>query len=318
MVELGFALSTEDHRPDQLIDQARRAEQGGFDFAMISDHYHPWTRHQGESPFVWSVLGALAEATDRLVLATAVTCPTVRIHPAVLAQAAATTAVMMPDRFLFGVGSGEHLNEHVLGDRWPPVAVRHEMLEESLEVIRALWAGGQRSHHGRHYTVENAEVFTRPAKPPPILVAAAGPRAAALAGRVGDGLIATDPDPELVAAFRSAGGERKPCYGGVKVCWAADEATARLQAREWWPVLGLTGELGQVLPTPAHFEQATARVTEEEIAAGTPCTPDPETHIAALREYVDAGFDHVYVHQVNPDADGFFEFYEEEVLPAVS
>src|ERR687883_157173 len=187
MVELGYALSSEEHTPNDLVRYARRAEEVGFAFALISDHYHPWLDQQGQSPFVWSVVGAIAHATQRLRLGTGVTCPTMRIHPAIVAQAAATAAAMMPGRFFLGVGTGENLNEHILGDRWPEADVRREMLEEAVEVIRLLWQGGQRSHHGRHYTVENARVYTLPETPPPIIVAASGPKAAELAGRIGDG-----------------------------------------------------------------------------------------------------------------------------------
>lgn len=315
MVEVGYALSSEDHGPAELVAQARRAEQAGFSFALISDHYHPWTRRQGHSPFVWAVLGAIAEATESLTVGTGVTCPTVRIHPAVLAQASATAATMLPGRFLFGVGSGENLNEHVVGARWPPTPVRHDMLEEAVEVIRALWRGVQWTHHGRHYTVERARLHTLPDRLPPILVAAGGPRAARLAGRVGDGLIATDPDPALVEVFTGAGGEGRPRYGGLKVCWAPDEAEARRQVQRWWPVCGLTGELGQELATPAHFEQAVAGLSQEQVTAGLPCGPDPERHLAAITRYLEAGFDHVYVHNVGRDPEGFFRLYEREILP---
>lgn len=318
-MEIGFALSSEDNDADALVRQAVRAEQAGFDFALVSDHYHPWTRRQGQSPFVWCVLGAIAGATERLRIGTGVTCPTIRIHPAIIAQAAATAASMLPGRFLLGLGSGENLNEHVLGDRWPPTDVRHAMLEEAVEVIRLLWRGEQCSHHGRFYTVENARIYTLPEESPPILVAAAGPKAASLAGRIGNGLIATSPDPGILDPYGRTAGPGPPRYGGLTVSWAAaGTAEARRQAHALWPVTALAGELGQELPTPAHFEQATASLTEEEVAQAVVCSPDPERHVAAIEEYREAGFDHVYVHQVARDQVGLVEFYGQEVLPRLT
>jgi coenzyme F420-dependent glucose-6-phosphate dehydrogenase len=315
MVELGYKLCSEEHAPNDLVRYARRAEDAGFDFAMISDHYHPWTDRQGQSPFVWTVLGAVAHATERLRVGTAVTCPTIRTHPAVVAQAAATTAAMLPGRFLFGVGTGENLNEHILGHRWPPADLRREMLTEAVEVIRQLWRGGNQTHRGRHYTVENARLYTLPPEPPPILVAAAGPKAADLAGRIGDGFIGTAPQAKLLEAFDRAGGAGKPRYGELTVCWAASEAEARRRALECWPIVGLEGDLTSELPVPAHFEQAAQMVREDDLAESVVCGPDPERHRAAIRRYADAGYDHVWVHQVGPDQDGFFTFYERDIIP---
>ncbi|MDP8928776.1 MAG: TIGR03557 family F420-dependent LLM class oxidoreductase [Actinomycetota bacterium] len=299
----------------ELVGYARRAEEVGFSFALISDHYHPWTNRQGQSPFVWCVIGAIAEATERLRLGTGVTCPTVRIHPAIVAQAAATAATMLPGRFFLGLGSGENLNEHILGDRWPRTAVRHEMLEEAVALIRRLWDGGNHSHRGTYYTLENARVYTLPEQPPPILVAASGTNAAELAGRVGDGLIATTPDPDLVGAFAATGGSPRPRYAELKVCWADTEAEALRQAHTWWPNLAVPGELGQELPTPEHFEQTASLVREDDIGEAAVCGPDPDRHVAGINAFLDAGFDHICVHQVSPDQAGFFRFYEREVLP---
>ncbi len=317
MVEVGYALSSEEHRPNDLVRHARLAEEAGFTFALISDHYHPWVDAQGHSPFVWSVIGGIAQVTERLRLGTGVTCPTIRIHPAVIAQAAATAAAMMPGRFFLGVGTGENLNEHILGDRWPAHEVRAEMLDEAVAVIRLLWQGGTQSHRGRYYTVENARLYTLPEEPTLIVVAAGGPKAATLAGRIGDGLCATTAERSLVEGFERAGGTGKPRYGQMTVCWAEDEASARRTAHELWAFAALPGELSQELPTPAHFEQAVQIVTEEQVAESIVCGPDPERHIAKLREYADAGFDHVYVHQVGPNQEGFLRFYEREILPRV-
>ena len=315
MDELGYALSAEEHPPADLVAYARRAEECGFGFALISDHYHPWIDRQGHSPFVWTVLGAVAQTTSRLQVGTGVTCPTVRIHPAIIAQAAATTADLFGGRFFLGVGTGENLNEHVLGDRWPEVDVRIEMLEEAVEVIRELWKGELTSHHGRHYTVENARIYTLPETLPPIHVAAAGEKAAASAARIGDGFISVGPQPDIIEAFDQAGGRGKPHYGQLTVCWGEDEAEARRTAVEWWPNMALPGQLSQELPLPSHFDSAAQLVREEDMAEMIPIGPDPERHRAKVREFFDAGYDHVYVHQIGPDQEGFFRFYEREVIP---
>jgi coenzyme F420-dependent glucose-6-phosphate dehydrogenase len=318
MVEIGYALSSEEHSPNDLVRYARRAEEAGFTFALISDHYHPWIDRQGHSSFVWNVIGAIAQATERLRLGTGVTCPTIRIHPAIVAQAAATSAVMMPGRFFLGVGSGENLNEHILGGYWPSAEVRLEMLEEAVEVIRLLWQGGSQSHRGRYFTVENARVYTLPDELPPLVVAASGQRAAELAGRIGDGLISISPDSELPSSFRQAGGAGKPLYGQLHVCWSEDEEEARRTALEWWPNTAIKGELGQELPLPRHFEQAAGMLTEDDVAQRVVCGPDSRRHIEEINKFAQTGYDHVYIHQAGPDQEGFFRFYERDVLPKLS
>ncbi|MDQ3695875.1 MAG: TIGR03557 family F420-dependent LLM class oxidoreductase [Chloroflexota bacterium] len=316
MVQFGYTLSGEEHRPNDLVRFARLAEDAGFEFASISDHFHPWIDRQGQSVFVWAVIGGIAHATERLRLGTGVTCPTIRTHPAIIAHAAATAGAMMPGRFYLGVGSGENLNEHILGDHWPEIDVRHDMLEEAVAIIRQLWEGGSQSHYGRHYTVQNARIYTLPEEPVPIMVAASGPKAAALAGKIGDGFIGTSPKAETLQTFDEAGGRGKPKYGQATVCWAADEASARETALEIWPNGAIPGELGQELPQPAHFEQAAQLVTEEKIAEGMVCGPDADKHIAEIQKYIDAGYDHVYIHQIGPDQEGFLNFYQRDVLPA--
>ncbi len=226
MTEIGYALSSEEHPPNDLVRFATQAEAAGFTFAAISDHFHPWVDAQGQSPFVWSVIGAIAHATSSLKLGTGVTCPTFRIHPAIVAQAAATAAAMMPGRFFLGLGSGENLNEHILGDHWPPAPVRQEMLAEAVELIRQLWEGGYQSFDGSYFTVENARLYTLPDEPPPIVIAAGGPSAAELAGRHADGLWSVAPKTDLIDKYREAGG-KGAIYGQVKMCWAADEQEAR-------------------------------------------------------------------------------------------
>jgi coenzyme F420-dependent glucose-6-phosphate dehydrogenase len=315
VTRIGYALSCEEHRPTDLVQLARRAEECGFEFALISDHFHPWTDRQGQSPFVWSVIGGIAQATEQLELGTGVTCPMIRIHPAVIAHAAATVAAMMPGRFFLGLGTGENLNEHILGDGWPSADVRLEMLEESIEVIRLLWQGGQQSHRGDYYTVEDARLYTLPDEPPPIVVAASKTGAAELAGRTADGFCSTAPDAELIERFSSTGGDGKPRYGQLTVCYAPSEDEGRRTAFEWWPNAAIGGDLGQELPLPTHFEQAAELVTEDDVAEKVVCGPDADLHAEGIEQYADAGFDHVYIHQVGPDQDGFFQFYEREVLP---
>jgi G6PDH family F420-dependent oxidoreductase len=313
MTEIGYFLSSEEHGPDALVRQAQQAEQAGFRSVWISDHYHPWNDRQGHSPFVWSVIGGIA-ATTRLRVTTAVTCPTVRIHPAVLAQAAATAALMLPGRFLFGVGSGENLNEHILGARWPRVEVRLQMLEEAVEVMRKLWKGKLTSHDGRFYQVENARIYSLPDEPPPVLMSALGQKSVSLAARVADGLISTQPDRESLERYAAEGG-KGPRQGGLKVCWGRDEQAARKTAFELWPNNLLPGQLAQELALPSHFDQATQLVTEDEVAELIPCGPDPERHLASIRQYLDAGFDEVYVSQIGDDQAGFFDFWRRELAP---
>jgi G6PDH family F420-dependent oxidoreductase len=310
-MRIGCFLSSEEFAPGDLVAQARRAEGAGFHALWISDHYHPWNDEQGHSPFVWSVVGALAEATS-LPVTTGVTCPTVRIHPAVIAQAAATSGVLHQGRFQLGVGSGEALNEHILGDRWPEADVRLEMLEEAVEVMRTLWQGGQHSHHGRHYAVENARIYDLPEQPPPVLVSGFGPKAIKLAARIGDGYCTTSPDKDAIDLYRSQGG-KGPVQAGTKVCFMADEDEARATAHRLWPNEALPGELAQVLPTPAHFEQACELVTPDMLV--TPVGPDIETHVASLNEYLEAGVDELFVQQIGPDQDAFFDTWAREVLP---
>ena len=317
MTRLGYALSSEEHGPRDLVKHAALAEEAGFEFALISDHFHPWIERHPHSPFVWGVLGAIANATDRLVVGTGVTCPTTRMHPAIVAHAAATAADLMPGRFFLGVGTGENLNEHILGDAWPEWDVRAERLEEAVEVIRALWSGEIVSHRGRHFRVQNARLHSLPESIPPIRVAASGERMAALAGRIGDGLIATGPDKALVKAYREAGG-KGPLIGQVTLCWADTEKAARRTAHEWWPTAALHGEVTQELPNPAQFTDLVRDVTEDQVAEVITCGPDPRRHLDAIETFVDAGFDHVYLHQVGPDQAGFMEFARRELLTAAA
>ncbi|GLW55468.1 LLM class F420-dependent oxidoreductase [Kitasatospora phosalacinea] len=316
MTEYGFFLSCEEFTPQELIRQAERAREAGFTRLAISDHFHPWNEAQGNSAFVWSVIGALSQTVD-LPVTTLVTCPTVRLHPAVTAQAAATSSVLLDGRFALGVGTGEALNEHVLGDRWPSFEERAEMLEEAVEVMRELFTGRQVSHRGPNYTVDNARLYTAPRGRLPVLVSGFGPKAAAMAARIGDGFVTMTPDADLVAAFRGAGGAGKPVVGGLKVCWSADREAAIDEVHRRWPTELLPGELAQLLPTPAHFEQASTLVTRDMVADAVVCGDDVDAHVEAVLAYPRAGFDEVYVGQIGPDQDAFFEAYRTRVLPAL-
>ena len=318
-MKIGYFLSCEEYGPADLLAQARGAEAAGFESLWISDHFHPWNDAQGESPFVWSMIGAISQVCD-LPITTAVTCPTIRQHPVIVSQAAATSALLTDGGFVLGVGSGEALNEHVTGSRWPTTSIRLEMLEEAVEVMRALWDGGFVDHHGTYYTVENARLYTRPDQSVPVYVSGFGPKAAALAGRIGDGYVTTTPDRELIAAFRDAGGAGKPVHAGYKVCWGPDDDQCIDTAHRLWSNSGVPGELSQVLPSPRHFEQASTLVTREATRDSMAYGNDIDRHIEAFRPFAEAGVDVVHISQMGgreaaTSADGFFEFYRDKVLP---
>ncbi len=260
---------------------------------------------------MWSVLGAIA-ATTRHRITTGVACPTVRIHPAILAQAAATTQQLAEGRFRFGIGSGENLNEHILGHRWPPVATRLEMLEEAVEIIRLLWQGGLVTHHGRYYTVENARLYTLPAEPPPIYMSGFGPEATALAARVGDGYVNTSPSRALLQLYDEAGG-RGPKLAAVKICYGPDEAAARKLAHQRWRTSGVAGQLNQELAMPSHFEAASQLVTEDVVAESITSGPDSDRHVEAIQKYVEVGYDEIFIAQVGDDQEGFLNFVAQEL-----
>jgi G6PDH family F420-dependent oxidoreductase len=301
-----------------MVQNARLAEEAGFRFTLISDHYHPWTSKQGHSPFVWGVIGGVAQATSQLTLGTGVTCPTIRIHPAIIAQAAATASLMLQGRFFLGVGTGENLNEHILGDRWPPADVRREMLDEAVGVMRELWKGDFVMHHGRHYTVENARIYDPPeAGSLPVYVAAAGSKAAELAGRIGDGFVGVAPQKENIEVFEKAGGTG-PKVGQVHVCWAESRDAGVKTAHELWPNVAIKGEAGQELPMPGHFAQLAEMVSPDDVDEVVACGPDPQRHMEMIKRFEDAGYTHIYVHQIGPDQEGFLAFYQREILPQFS
>jgi G6PDH family F420-dependent oxidoreductase len=314
-MKIGYFLSSEEWGPGEQLEQARMAEEAGFEALWISDHYHPWNGAQGNSPFVWSVIGGLSQVTSRAKVVTAVTCPTMRIHPAVMAQAAATSAVMLPGRFEFGVGSGEALNEHIFGDAWPSADVRLEMLEEAIEIIRLLWEGGTKDHEGKHYVVENARIYTLPDEPPPILVSGFGPKATRLAARAGDGYMNVSPNAELLDLFRSSGGGNKPCSRGLQGLLRTGRGRVPQDGPSPLAKRRAPRRARHDSAYPAHFEQAAELVTEEMIAEVVPCGPDLEPHQETIRQYAEAGYDEVYVQQVGPNQEEFFDIYEKEILP---
>ncbi|MFI7544220.1 TIGR03557 family F420-dependent LLM class oxidoreductase [Actinoplanes sp. NPDC049599] len=315
-MRIGYFLSSEEYTPAELIEQAKGAERAGFAALWISDHYHPWVDAQGQSPFVWSTIGALSQVCS-LPITTAVTCPTVRIHPAVIAQAAATSAVLTGGKFRLGIGTGEALNEHIFGDAWPEAEVRLEMLEEAVEIMRELWKGGVVSHRGKHYTVENARIYTLPERPVEILMSGFGPKATSVAARIAEGYISTMPDGELVNQFRTEGGGKRTCQAGFKAAFAGSEEEGARIAYENWPNAGVPGELSQVLPSPKHFEQAAQLVTQDMVKAAFVCGNDPAAHLEMIDKYAQAGFDEVYVANTGPHFQGLFDLYAEHVLPKV-
>ncbi|MDX6518823.1 MAG: hypothetical protein QOF50_1669 [Gaiellaceae bacterium] len=312
MSELGYALSSEEHAPGELVRNAARAEDAGFTFALISDHIHPWVDAQGHSAFVWSAIGAIAQATERLKLGTGVTCPMIRIHPAIVAHAAATCAVLMEGRFFLGVGSGENLNEHVTGAKWPAPDERLEMLEEAVQVIRLLWKGGYQTHRGKHYTVEHTRIFDLPDEPIEVAVAAMQPKAAELAGRIGDSFVNVTPDEELVAKFDAGGAKGRSKYGQVTGCFAKTEDEARKKVAEVWPNALVEGAASQELPYPEHFEQVAEAGDPADLEM--PLGPDPEPWLEQIKAFEEAGFTHVYLHQIGQDQDAFFEFAKRELI----
>jgi G6PDH family F420-dependent oxidoreductase len=316
-MRIGYFLSSEEYSPAELIEQAKGAERAGFSALWISDHYHPWVDAQGQSSFVWSTIGALSQACS-LPITTAVTCPTVRIHPAVIAQAAATSAVLTGGKFRLGIGTGEALNEHIFGDAWPEADVRLEMLEEAVEIMRELWQGGTVSHRGKHYTVENARIYTLPERPVEILISGFGPKATSVAARIGEGYISTMPDGDLVQQFRAEGGGQRTCQAGFKAAFASSAEEGARIAYEKWPNAGVPGELSQVLPSPKHFEQASQLVTQDMVKESFVCGDDPAAHLEMIDKYARAGFDEIYVANTGPHWQGLFDLYAGHVLPKLA
>lgn len=314
MTKYGLTLSSEEHPPAKLIDIAVAAEEAGFDFVSISDHFHPWVSEQGHSPFVWTILGAISQRTKSLEVGVGVTAPVMRLHPAVNAHAVATTATLLEGRFTWGVGSGEALNEHILGRRWPPADVRLEMLEEAVEIVRRLFTGESVTHRGEHYTVEDARLFDLPSTLPPIVVSAFGPESAALAARIGDGLWTTGVREDVVSTFREEGGSG-PIWSQLSLCWDPDRDTAVERAHRLWPNTALTGQLAQDLRTVAHFEQAVKMVRPGDIAGSLPCGPEAGPILESIGQARAVGIDYIYLHQIGDPTAGFLRFWQDEIRP---
>jgi coenzyme F420-dependent glucose-6-phosphate dehydrogenase len=313
---LGLTLSSEEHPPRRLVQLAGEAEQHGFDFVSISDHFHPWLDEQGHSPFVWAVLGGIAEHTTDLDVAVGVTCPTTRIHPVILAQATATVANLMPGRFTWGVGTGEALNEHITGVRWPPAPVRLEQLEEAVELIRELWTGASVDHDGTHFCVEDARIYDPPEQAVPIVVSAFGPEAAKVAARCGDGLWTSGSASEAIEQWKVAGGGG-PVYSQMTLCWAPDRERAIDEAHRLWRNSVVPGQLSQDLPTPSHFQQATSIVTREMVAESIICGPDTDALIKQATDVIERGVNHLYFHQIGSEQAGFLDVWDRDIAPAL-
>lgn len=316
-IEVGYWLSSEEHGARALVDHAVRAEAAGFRRAMISDHFHPWTPTQGHAPFVWGVLGAIGHATHELALATGVTAPILRMHPAVVAHAAATAAVLLEERFELGLGSGERLNEQIVSQAWPRAGIRRRMLTEAVDIIRRLLAGELVNAEGEFYRVEHAQLYSRPTVPPRILLAASGRRSAMLAGEIADGIISYTPDAQLIEQFSHTGGDGKVRAGQLHLCWAATAEQAKATAMTWWPNGGLPPQLNAELAQPKDFAAASGLVDEATLARSIICTSDPEPVLRAITRFATAGFNRVYLHQVGPDQAGFLRFWEQELRPAL-
>ncbi|PVZ09576.1 TIGR03557 family F420-dependent LLM class oxidoreductase [Actinomycetospora cinnamomea] len=311
-MKIGYKLIAEAYSPTEMVRQCVRAEEAGFDFVEISDHYHPWVSEQQHSGFAWSMLAAMAAKTERIELATGVTCPFIRYHPAIIAQAAATTQLLSDGRFTLGVGSGERLSEHVVGRGWPSVSVRHQMFRESLEIIRLLWQGGYQSYEGKHLTLEDAQVFDLPETLPKIIVASGGPQASTLAAELGDGLFTTEPRADLIQAFTDAGGDG-PRYAEVPMAYGATEDEAAEQARALFR-FGLTGwKVQSELPNPVNFDAATAMITADHMREGFACGPDTDKKLQVSQQFVDAGYDHLALINAGTDVDGFFDHFTKEL-----
>lgn len=316
MIKLGYKLMSEEHGPKELVRNLVQAEQAGFDLAAISDHFSPWVEEQGHAPLAWSVLGALAQATSRIGLMTAVTCPIMRYHPAIIAQGAATIALLSDDRFTLGLGAGERLNEHVAGHGWPGVGERHERLSEAIDIIQGLLSGELSNYRGQYFSLDQAKLYDRPTRKPPVVMAAGGPEAARLAARKTDGLVVTEPKAELVEAFHSANGQG-PRYAEVSMCWAPSEAEAQQTAHHYfrWAVTGWPVQAE--LPNTKGFAAATKHVTPEVVAQQVTCGPAAEVHLKAISRYVEAGYDHIILTQVGPRQAEFIDFFARELAPAL-
>lgn len=315
MAKFGYKLMSEEHGPRALVANAVLAEKAGFDFVSISDHFHPWLESQGHSPFAWSVLGAIAHATERVGITTGLTCPIIRYHPAIIAQAAATIALMSDNRFSLALGAGERLNEHVTGELWPSTPIRHAMLGEAIDICRMLWDGKLHTFEGEFYDIDHARLYDAPEQPITLTLGVSGEKSVALAADKADGIMATSPDYELVEGFRKRSGTDGPAYGEVTLAWAATEEEGRRIAHDRFRFSAFDWSVNSELRDVAGFEAASKYVRPEDLAETIPAGPDPEVHLAAVRKWLDAGFDHVVLLCPGDDQAGFAAFCEKELLP---
>ncbi len=313
-MKIGYTLSSEEFGPNKLAKLGALAEKKGFEFLVISDHYHPWIDKQGESPFVWNVIGALSETTKKIPIATGVTASILRLHPAVLAQAAATSQVQLDGRFVLGVGTGENLNEHIVGFGWPPINTRREMLTEMIEILRLLWKGGYQSFDGKYYTVEDARIYTLSKKEIPIIYSAFGPKSAKLGGEIADGFITTSPNKELVDIFKSASKKDKPIYGQISVVYADSEKKADELLLKFWPLSGLPAPLNTELRLPSYFENTSKLLDRSDLSSKYIYGKSKNEIKEALDKYEKAGFTHVYIHNIGPDQEYFIEWFQKNIL----
>jgi G6PDH family F420-dependent oxidoreductase len=318
MTLIGYTMMCEQAGPRQLVRDVRLAEEAGFDFAVISDHFSPWLDSQGHSPYAWTVLGAAAQATEHIPLMTYVTCPIRRYHPAVVAQKAATMQILSGGRFTLGLGAGENLNEHIVGGQWPLPEIRHEMLTEAVQIIRALWAGGTVTYRGKHFDVKSAKVWDLPENPPPIGIAVSGRDGCRLAGRHADAMIATEPRPELGRMFDEAGGTGKPRIGQIALSYDPDPQLAVKRAMDQFRWFLGKWTVNSELPLPVSFDEASRLVRAEDLAGQVPCGPDVERHLAGIRQFQAAGFTHVALVQVGGETqEQFISWAATELLPAL-
>jgi G6PDH family F420-dependent oxidoreductase len=324
MTAFGYTLVCEQRDPRDLVSDAVAAEGAGFDFEVISDHYFPWLDEMGHSPYAWSVLGAVATVTERVGLMTYVTCPTMRYHPAVVAQKAATIGVMSDGRFTLGLGAGENLNEHVVGRGWPSVAVRHQMLAEAVPIIRRLLGGGYVTHDGKYFRVDSAKLWDRPVEGVPIAVAVSGERSVERFAPISDAMVGIEPAADLVTGFMTAAGASLPAVGQQLLSWGPDAHAAAVRARELFrfvvfpPPVSAVWKVLAELPSTAGFATASQFVGVEDVAEALPCGPDVAAHVEAVRPFVDAGYTHVSLLQTGGETQpDFLGFARSELLPAL-
>ena len=313
MTKFGYTLYCEGNAPKSLIDQAIMAEAAGFDFLVISDHYHPWLTNQEHAAFAWSILGAVAQATSKIKLATMVTAPIIRYHPAIVAQMAATTAVISDNRFTLGLGSGERLNEHVVGKGWPAVTERHEMLAEAVDIIRELWQGGYVNHSGTHYKVEDARVFDLPDEPIDIFIAAGGKRAARLAAEKGDGLCTTDADEELINTYLKAGGNQKNIWAQTVLGWGKTKEIGAQNIYDQFRFSVGGWKVQAELPNPINFDASAQSIEVKDMESGA--GPDPQIHLKSIQKFLDLGVTNMALAYPGQDHEGFINFWKSSLEP---